>query len=388
VRLLDSNGNVVATTTTDSNGNYLFANLQPGTYSVEFVKPAGYALTTANAGGNDAADSDADKTTGRTQSVTLAGGENNLTLDAGLVKLGKIGDKVWYDTDVDGVQDNTEPAIPNVTVRLLDSNGNVIATTTTDSNGNYLFDNLEPGNYTVEFITANGYVITFNDRGGNDATDSDANMTTGRANVSLGYGETNLTIDAGMVAKSVLDAILTPSPTPTTPAPTATPVPGQPSISKSVDKTNVKPGETITYTITVRNNNSTAIQNAVVTDTLDSRLTYVSGNTSKGSVSSSGQTVTATIGTLNAGETVTITITARVASTVSAPAQINNTASLGGTGISVTTSNVAGIQIVPNNLPITGERSEQPTALVWVGLLSALFVALSSIQLKAKGAGK
>jgi hypothetical protein len=61
---------------------------------------------------------------------------------------------------------------------------------------------------------------------------------------------------------------------------------------------------------------------------------------------------------------------------------------LGGTGISVTTSNVAGIQIVPNNLPVTGERSEQPTALVWVGLLSALFVALSSIQLKAKGAGK
>jgi len=182
-----------------------------------------------------------------------------------------------------------------------------------------------------------------------------------------------------------MDAILTPSPTPTTPAPTATPVPGQPSISKSVDKTNVKPGETVTYTITVRNNNSTAIQNAVVTDTLDSRLTYVSGATSKGSISASGQTVTANISTLNAGETVTITITARVASSVSAPAQINNTASLGGTGISVTTSNVAGIQIVPNNLPVTGERTEQPTPILWVVLLSLLFIALSSIQLKAQG---
>ena len=75
--------------TTDANGFYLFDDLEPGTYCVEFEKPSdlcefGDPVFTAQNQGDDALDSDADPATGKTGPVTLAAGETNLTVDAGL----------------------------------------------------------------------------------------------------------------------------------------------------------------------------------------------------------------------------------------------------------------------------------------------------------------
>ncbi|WP_338874818.1 SdrD B-like domain-containing protein [Spirosoma sp. SC4-14] len=84
VVLLDGNNTPIASTTTDNSGIYSFTGLTPGIpYSVSFVAPASFTATIADAGGSDAFDSDANPITGQTQSVTLAPGENNLTLDAG-----------------------------------------------------------------------------------------------------------------------------------------------------------------------------------------------------------------------------------------------------------------------------------------------------------------
>lgn len=44
-------------------------------------------------------------------------------------------------------------AIPNATIELKDTNGNVVATTTTDSSGNYSFNNAYPHGYTVHFAS-------------------------------------------------------------------------------------------------------------------------------------------------------------------------------------------------------------------------------------------
>lgn len=77
-------GVAIATTTTDAAGNYLFSGLKAGTYTVGFTEKAGFDFTAANAG-NDALDSDANQTTGLTGPITLAIGEANLDVDAGLV---------------------------------------------------------------------------------------------------------------------------------------------------------------------------------------------------------------------------------------------------------------------------------------------------------------
>lgn len=65
-----------------------------------------------------------------------------------------VGELVWYDTNKDGVKDAGEAGIPNVVVNLLDSNGNVIDTATTDSNGLYRFSDYHSGDYRVVVDTS------------------------------------------------------------------------------------------------------------------------------------------------------------------------------------------------------------------------------------------
>ena len=51
----------------------------------------------------------------------------------------QIGDRLWVDTDMDGVQDPDEIPIAGATVRLYDAVGNVVSTAVTNSRGEYLF---------------------------------------------------------------------------------------------------------------------------------------------------------------------------------------------------------------------------------------------------------
>ncbi|GAB4046099.1 SdrD B-like domain-containing protein, partial [Spirosoma litoris] len=73
----------ISTTVTDGTGHYLFTNLDPGTYYVVFTAPSGATFTTVDTG-NDTTDSDAG-VGGKTGNYTLAAGEQNLTVDAGLI---------------------------------------------------------------------------------------------------------------------------------------------------------------------------------------------------------------------------------------------------------------------------------------------------------------
>ena len=96
VRLYQADGTtLVASTTTDSNGYYSFANLAPGTqYVVEFVPPAGDGFTKQVVGASTT-DSNADPSTGRATVTTPGAGTNftgpgladDPTIDAGLVRV-------------------------------------------------------------------------------------------------------------------------------------------------------------------------------------------------------------------------------------------------------------------------------------------------------------
>jgi hypothetical protein len=85
VHLTDCAGMTLRAATTDANGRYLFSGLAAGSYKVCFTPPAGLTFTTANAGGDDAKDSDAEIATGKTGCYVLGAGQTNLTVDAGLV---------------------------------------------------------------------------------------------------------------------------------------------------------------------------------------------------------------------------------------------------------------------------------------------------------------
>lgn len=204
VTLLDSSGNATGRTAlTDANGNYLFDALKPGTYSVRFEPDTATPFTKPNVAPDNAGDSDADVGTGRTETVTLASGGDDRSLDAGVYRPAAIGDRVWEDTNGNGMQDVGEANIAGASVRLLDAAGNQVgATITTGSNGSYAFAGLAPADYRVEIIKP-GFVPTRQDVGG-DAGDSDigANGRTGLVN--LVSGETDNTVDGGLYRPAAL----------------------------------------------------------------------------------------------------------------------------------------------------------------------------------------
>jgi serine-aspartate repeat-containing protein C/D/E len=207
VNLLDNAGNVVGTQTTDGSGNYLFSGLDAGRYSVAFDKPAGRDFTVQDSGA-DTGDSDADSLTGRSAIVTLNSGDDNRSVDAGLVpvvaKTGSIGNLVFEDRNYNGLQDADDKGIAGVTVRLLGAAGNVLGTTTTDSSGQYLFSNLNAGDYKVQVAAPTGYYLTKANQGGDDAIDSDPLSGGTTATVSLAAGENNSSVDAGLYRKACL----------------------------------------------------------------------------------------------------------------------------------------------------------------------------------------
>ncbi|RMG54839.1 MAG: hypothetical protein D6723_04090, partial [Acidobacteria bacterium] len=75
---------------------------------------------------------------------------------------GEIHGMKFHDLDGDGVKDPGEPGLQGWTIQLADAQGNVVATTTTDAQGNYWFMNVPaPGTYTVSEITPPGWTQTF-----------------------------------------------------------------------------------------------------------------------------------------------------------------------------------------------------------------------------------
>jgi hypothetical protein len=188
VELLNSANSVIATATTSGDGNYTFSNLAGGTYTVRVVTsslPAGVAETY-----------DLDGVASANQATfTLAAGANRTDVDFGYRHTGSIGDRVWLDTNANGLQDAGEAGINGVTVELLDGANNVVATDTTTGDGNYTFDNLDAGNYTVRIVTSSlpeGVAETYDLDGVASANQATFTLNAGqhRTDVDFGYRNT------------------------------------------------------------------------------------------------------------------------------------------------------------------------------------------------------
>ena len=146
----DASGNPVAAVTTDANGKYKFENLLPGDYKVTFTNPAGYEATVSDAGDDRGADSN-----GTEAAVSLTQGQDDATVDYGLVGTGVIGDQLFVDVNQNGgsAPDAGDKPLAGVKVTLTWTGpGGITRTyeTTTDADGKYKFENLLPGEYKVE----------------------------------------------------------------------------------------------------------------------------------------------------------------------------------------------------------------------------------------------
>lgn len=203
----------VATLATDNNGHYLFTGLASDNYFVCFdltTTPPGYTPTTANNQADDSLDSDPNSAGQTAPTGSLSAGQMNLTLDMGLVSTGNVtvGNYVWFDDNLNGLQDANEAGVPDVQVRLY-RNGQTcggdtpMAVALTDTSGGYLFTGLPSGSYFVCFDLTSlpaGYTATTQNVGGDDTVDSDADTGTGATAVTavLPVGGSDLTLDMGI----------------------------------------------------------------------------------------------------------------------------------------------------------------------------------------------
>jgi len=119
-----------------------------------------------------------------------------------------FGNRVWLDTNQNGVQDYGEPGVGGVCVDLYDTNGQPVGSTTTDSNGYYGF-NVEPGTYTLEVQLPDGMQFTQANVGDEDH-DSDVDPASGRTLVEV--AASTLSVDVGLVPPVGVTPTQTPPP--------------------------------------------------------------------------------------------------------------------------------------------------------------------------------
>ncbi len=205
VLLLRCTGDTLSQTLTDASGLYRFNTLAAGEYKLRF-NLATAASTFANGVftlkdvGVDTVDSDVEVNSRETACVTLTSGQQNLSVDAGVYVPATLGNQAWVDNNRNNIFDGEDAPLAGVTVRLYrcDNTTQPLAAQTTGSNGLYLFSNLAPGSYRVEFsFPPSGIYERVLTNVGGDNADSDAGTNGFTDCYTLQSRSQNLSVDAG-----------------------------------------------------------------------------------------------------------------------------------------------------------------------------------------------
>ena len=216
----------------------------------------------------------------------------------------EIGNRVWLDDDRNGIQDAAEVGIDGVQITL--TCGADTATTVTANGGVYGFNSagnatfMDAGeNCTISIPAGQALLSTYSLTVANadhvtdnnsvtDIRDSDADNTSTIAFTVGNAGENNHSLDIGYnppVPKTDLKLL------------------------KSVDKPSAKPDETVIYTLSVTNESTTDATGVEVSETLPTRLVYISDDGAGSYDVTSGIWQ---IGNLAKGETKTLQLTVKV----------------------------------------------------------------------------
>jgi hypothetical protein len=185
--------------------------LEPAQFNPSSGALRGWRVTRPNQGA-DLLDSDAHPLTRVISGIAQQGrGEYDESYDFGLTQAGgtaMLGDRIWHDVDGDGLQEAGEPGLAGVALALAECADDArlnctawraLATTTSNTAGEYFFGNLAPNIYQVSIVPPAGYLLT-RANAGDDARDSDVLPgETWFAPVAVSWDFYNTSYDAGFV---------------------------------------------------------------------------------------------------------------------------------------------------------------------------------------------
>jgi uncharacterized protein (DUF2141 family) len=154
VNLEDTSNNILATQTTDSNGNFAFNQLPPGSYQLVEVSKKGWTQTSPNP-----------------IPITISAGQT-VTGNFGNFRAVRVSGMTRIDTTGDGLTSDDQ-AVGGLTVTLFqDTNGDgvldkgdkqlgqVVTPASGNNIGLYVFSTLGPGTYFVQETVPTGYTLT------------------------------------------------------------------------------------------------------------------------------------------------------------------------------------------------------------------------------------
>ena len=154
VQLISDNGTIVATAQTNKLGQYDFTGLAPGNYYVKFTSQSFVGYNAVPDGGNSIvqqASKGINDSYAQTPVFALTYNDV-LEKSFGVYVPSTVSGFAWDDANQNGIYDNREAKIANVTITLTDADGNSltdvygnpIAAVLTDADGNYSFTNVRP----------------------------------------------------------------------------------------------------------------------------------------------------------------------------------------------------------------------------------------------------
>ena len=273
--VIDLDGNPVKPVTTDANGKYEFTNLMPNVdrivanageenYKVIFTVPAGYSATTSYA----AADGEKDSN-GTESNVTLTEGQDDMTVDLGLIADGTIGDTLFWDVDNNGgsAPSGADKPLAGVTVKLTYTTPAGVEktlSTVTDADGHYSFKDLAPGDYVVTVDKASLATVCPECTAQSHAPSGDLTAAEGQE-LSL---TSKVTLSPGLMTNNDQDWAFTGVANTAIVKAIADPV--------EVPVGGFTPGTSVTYTLTLTNEGPSPATGVVAQDKLPSGVTFVS----------------------------------------------------------------------------------------------------------------